>query len=346
MSQIVITTIGSLGDLHPKIALGLELRDRGHEIVFVTSKQYRERIESLGFQFHRLRPDYLSPEDPQMVALMMDTRQGTERLLRDYIFANIRDTYTDLLEASQGADLLITGEVVYAGRLVAEKLGLKWVLGVLSPASFCSVSDPPVFPGFSGLETLRSLGLLPNWAIVLFAQWMTTSWSTPLHQLRHDLGLPPAGNPIFSAKFSPYLVLALFSSVLAAPQPDWAASTVMTGFTFYDGVPSATELPEKLQQFLEAGDPPIVFTLGSAAVFDPGDFYAVSLQAARQLNRRAVLLIGNNPPPQDLPDALMAVDYVPYSKIFPYACAIVHQGSEGDSEAKISAGWWNKAPRR
>jgi hypothetical protein len=32
LKRIVISTFGSLGDIHPKIALGLELRKRGHQI--------------------------------------------------------------------------------------------------------------------------------------------------------------------------------------------------------------------------------------------------------------------------------------------------------------------------
>lgn len=68
-------------------------------------------------------------------------------------------------------------------------------------------------------------------------------------------------------------MLALFSSALAKPQPDWAANTVVTGFTFYDGSQEGTELTPALKQFLEAGEPPIVFTLGSAAVMSPDNFY-------------------------------------------------------------------------
>jgi hypothetical protein len=36
VSRIVVTTIGSLGDLHPQIAIALELQQRGHDVVFVT----------------------------------------------------------------------------------------------------------------------------------------------------------------------------------------------------------------------------------------------------------------------------------------------------------------------
>ena len=38
MSRIVLTTWGSLGDLHQMIALSLELRDRGHDIVLATTE--------------------------------------------------------------------------------------------------------------------------------------------------------------------------------------------------------------------------------------------------------------------------------------------------------------------
>jgi hypothetical protein len=32
MSRIVVTTLGTLGDLHPVIAIALELRQRGHKL--------------------------------------------------------------------------------------------------------------------------------------------------------------------------------------------------------------------------------------------------------------------------------------------------------------------------
>ncbi|WP_293144122.1 MULTISPECIES: glycosyltransferase [unclassified Microcoleus] len=54
MSRIVVTTIGSLGDLHPKIAIALELRKRGHDVVFATHKEYQTKIAALGFEFQRI----------------------------------------------------------------------------------------------------------------------------------------------------------------------------------------------------------------------------------------------------------------------------------------------------
>ncbi len=52
MSRIVLTTIGSFGDLHPKIAIAFELRHRGHDVVFATHREYQDKIKALGFEFH------------------------------------------------------------------------------------------------------------------------------------------------------------------------------------------------------------------------------------------------------------------------------------------------------
>ena len=217
MSQIVVTTIGSLGDLHPLIAIGLGLRDRGHNIIFATVKDYRSKIESLGFKFHALRPDYIAVDDPEMLARMMDLQKGTERVVRDYLLANLHDTYTDLMNVAQNADFIVANEVVYAARIVAEKLKIRWAFCAMAPGSFFSAYDPFVLPPFPALSKLRTFGPAVNGSVKSLAKFMTRSWGEPIHQLRQELGLSPVGNPIIDDKFSPHLVLALFSISIRCP---------------------------------------------------------------------------------------------------------------------------------
>ncbi len=337
MSRIVVTTIGSLGDLHPYIALAIELRDRSHEIVFVTVKDYAPKIESLGFEFQPLRPDYTAIDDPQIMAQMMDRYQGTERVFKDFLLANFRESYTALLAAAKDADFIVAHEVVFAAALVAEQLRLRWAVCTLAPGSFFSAYDPFVIPPYPFLAKLP-FGVPVNRLVRELAKIATRDWGKPIRQLRRELGLAPIiGNPVIDAKFSPYLVLALFSRAIGAPQPDWPPHTIQTGFTFYDGE-SERAIAPALQQFLAAGEPPIVFTLGSTAVLTPGEFFQTSVAAAQRLNRRAVLLIGNNPPPVNLSDRIVAFDYAPYSAIFPHAAAIVHQGGIGTTAQALRAG--------
>jgi rhamnosyltransferase subunit B len=337
VSKIVITTIGSLGDLHPQIAIALELRKRGHKIVFAAMKEYGAIIELLGFEFHAMRPDGTPINTPEEIARMTDLKTGSEYVVRNWILPNLRDTYTDLLAINQDADLIIAGDIVYAASLVADKLGIKWVSLALAPVAFFSAYDPSVIPVFPFLAKLSGLGRPIHQVIIQLLKVVTKSWIEPIHQLRKELGLPQGtDNPIID-RSSACLVLAMFSTVLAKPQIDWDRNTIVTGFTFYDGNQRHPELTSQLQQFLDAGEPPIVFTLGSAAVMVPGTFYDESIQAAKQLNRRAILLIGENPLPDNLSADIIAIKYLPYSQIFPRACAIVHQGGIGTTAQALRA---------
>jgi UDP:flavonoid glycosyltransferase YjiC (YdhE family) len=337
MPRIVLATIGSLGDLHPTLALARALRSRGHDAVIATSEPYRAKITALGLPFLAMRPN-LALTDEAMVRRIMDGSRGSEYLMRQLVFPNVRDMHADLSSIAAGADLLVTSELVCAAPLIAETTGIPWAFYSLSPISFFPLSDPPLLPGPPGTHFIQSLGPAANRFFFNTAKLVSHSWWRPVRQLRRELGLPPGRSPMFEGKFSPRLNLALFSPVLQTAQPDWPAHTVQTGFLFHDELESTPRLPAAVEAFLAAGEPPIVFTLGSAAVALAGDFYAISARAAQTLGRRALLLIGKNQPPPDLPASMLAWDYLPYAQIFPRAAAIVHQGGVGTTAQALCAG--------
>jgi UDP:flavonoid glycosyltransferase YjiC (YdhE family) len=124
-------------------------------------------------------------------------------------------------------------------------------------------------------------------------------------------------------------------------QKDWPANTLIAGFCFYDSDAGNAALPPHLEEFVAAGEPPVVFTLGSAAVLAAGDFYEQSARAAMRLGVRAVLLIGNDPrnkPQTPLPDSICVAEYAPYSALFPRAKLVVHQGGVGTTAQCLRAG--------
>ena len=245
---------------------------------------------------------------------------------------------SDNRKSSGHADLLITGELAYAGPLVAEVTGIPWASYVLAPFSFFSGYDPPILPPYPLLS--RALANTPGTGHLLrpFARAITRRWCAPVYSLRRELGLPRGASPLFDAKHAPSLVLALFSPLLGAPQPDWPANTQQCGFVFYDRDAEHATLSQELAAFLDAGPPPVVFTLGSAAVLNPGDFWKQSAEAARLLGQRAVLLTGTHAhTPADTADICHA-GYAPYSLLFPRAAAIVHQGGVGTTAQALRAG--------
>ena len=124
--RIVLTTFGSLGDLHPYIATALELQKRGHEAVLATCKYHRQRIEALGIGFRAVRPDVDWMINPTVMRRLMDLRRGTERVVREIVLPVIRQSYEDTRAAAENADLLVSHVLTYATRLVAEKKGSPW----------------------------------------------------------------------------------------------------------------------------------------------------------------------------------------------------------------------------
>jgi UDP:flavonoid glycosyltransferase YjiC (YdhE family) len=340
--RIVLTTFGTLGDVHPLIAVALEMRRRGHVPVLAAPEIFRPKIEPLGLEFARVGPT-LNPDDAQQVADLMDIHKGTERTLREVLFPAIRQSYEELLaavEAGGGADLLLAGELTYQAPVVAEVTGVRWASYVLAPLSFFSAYDAPVLAPYPGLARLQSAMPATGHAVTRFARWVTRDWAEPVYQLRSELGLDRGANVIFDAKHAPSLVLAMFSPLLGEPQPDWPPHTEITGFVFYDGDAGKQELPEELKRFLESGEPPVVFTLGSAAVHDAGSFYEESARAALMAGVRAVLLVGTdarNVPGTRSP-RLCVTRYAPYSKLFPRASLIVHQGGVGTTAQAMQAG--------
>ena len=341
--RIVLSNIGTFGDINPLIALALELKRRGHVPVMAVPAVYESKIVPLGLEFHAIRPD-IDPKNTLLAEMIYDIRKGTERGLREFLFPKLRESYDDLMAAAtepERADLLLLGELNYAGPLVAERTGIPWASYVLAPLSFFSAYDPPALPMFPRLaRTQRALPGLGH-GIRRLARFVSRKWPQPIFDLRQELGLEQGANPLFDAKHSPYLVLAMFSRLLGQPQKDWPPAAQITGFCYYDGDAGNQSLPPHLETFLASGPPPVVFTLGSAAVLTAGRFYEYSALAAKKLGVRAVLLIGGDPrnlPRQPLPPTICVAEYAPYSALFSRASMVVHQGGVGTTAQCMRAG--------
>lgn len=195
-----------------------------------------------------------------------------------------------------------------------------------------------MLPAAGPLSKLTALGPRFSRAIFELGKAIVRSWSKPYVRFNAEFGLASARDPMFD-EHGPQLELALFSELLGAKQSDWPPQAVATGFAFYDGGHGAALSPD-IDRFLSAGEPPIVFTLGSSAVFDPGRFYAESAHAAALLGCRAMLLTGREVAnrPKSLPSGVAAFDFAPYSLVFARAAAIVHQGGVGTTAQAMRAG--------
>lgn len=330
------------------LGLAAALRARGHVPVLALPPYYRAVCEALGFAFVGLEPDADPEKDAAMVRRVMDPRRGAEVIFREVLMPALAQQYATLRDLAGDADLLISHPGVPAAPIAVAKTGVRWLSTVLAPLSFLSAHEPVIPPV---APWLRHLGYA---RLARFADWMAggarlvaDKWVKPVYELRATLGLPRGAHPVFEGSHAPVGVLAMFSRVLAAPQPDWPPNVTITGQVRYD-VAHGAALTPALEAYLAAGSPPLVFTLGSSAVEIAGTFYDESLGAARRLGRRAVLLAGRKRTALlaervardargGTPD-VMVVESAPHSLLFPRAAAVVQQCGIGTVGTALHAG--------
>jgi rhamnosyltransferase subunit B len=339
MRRVLLATFGSLGDLHPYIAVGRALRARGYQARIATSSDYRPNVEAAGLEFAPVAPSLAQLGTPQELARRVaDPLFGTQTLVRDLLMPHLRESHQQLRAAARDADLLISHPLTFMVQIVAAEQRKPWLSSVLAPASFLSRHDPPAMAPVNSLQIAQRLGPWVYNGLMRFIRGTVRGWEQPLHQLRAELGMPASDKiMVFEGQFSPLGTLALFDAPLMRPQADWPPHTQLCGTPLYDGAAADPVSLAALAEFLAAGDAPLVFALGSSAVWLGGDFWPCAIEAARQLGRRAILVTGADSPP-NLPASVRVFNYLPYSQLFAQSCAVVHQAGIGTLSQALRAG--------
>lgn len=344
--RIVLATGGSLGDLHPFIALGRALQAQGFRAGIATAIDYRDKIEAEGLAFHEVGPSVERLQQDtglDLGGLTAAIARSDRFLFGDILLPYAGDAVRQLLAVTEGAAAVVGSTLAIGAQMAAEHWRIPGVAVSLQPTMVFSRHDPPFLPAAPWLKPATGgPQLWLNDLTRALGRMSTARWTGPMNAIRGSLGLPPTtDNIIFDAGRSADLSLGLYSPLLSPRQPDAAPNFHVVGYAPYDsetGGPPA--LSSELEGFLRASAPPLVFTLGSAAVHIPGDFYVESLKAARRLRRRAVLLVG---PDGDLsvagddPDIHVA-RYAPFSLLLPRAAAVVHQGGVGTVHQALRSG--------
>lgn len=191
--HIVFATTGSLGDLHPFLALGCELKKRGHQVSIATTQIYMANINVAGLNFHHMRPDPIP--SAQFHAAFMHPVNGGQFVYKDYLAPAIELSYEDLLVATQNADLLISQSLMaLAAPLVAKKTGIRWISAVFQPMSFFSVHDRPSYLPSNNLPShllqwLCAISPKIHSSVLHYVKIYTRNWVLPVITLQQKLNL-------------------------------------------------------------------------------------------------------------------------------------------------------------
>ncbi len=333
--NFILTPVGSSGDVHPYVGIGRVLRARGHQVTLLTAEPFRDISERAGLAFV---PTHSTGEFEELSKHpdLWHPQRGLRLVLRAAARA-LRVEYARIEEHYQaGRTVLVGHTLAFATRLFEDVHRAPSATLQLAPSIFRTLYRQPVhLPGRDTTRYPRWLKRLVWWLIDRAA--IDPLIVPELNRFRRELGLRPMSRLFDSWLHSPQRVIGLFPDWFAPPQPDWPPQLRLTGFPLYDEADQHVVAPA-LQQFLDNGDPPIVFTPGSANRA-AGTFLRVAADAAVRLNRRALLLTRyHEQVPQGLPPGVRHEPYVPFSQVLPRCAALVHHGGIGTCAQGLAAG--------
>lgn len=331
----IIVAIGSQGDVNPFIKIGNALRQRGHDVTVLSNNYFREFVKNAGLEFLSVG----STEDFNKMIDGVDLNNPTKttKVIMKYLyFHSIQKTYDNIKKLFIPGKTVVVGiTMAFGARIAQEKLGTPLITCHLAPVSFPSISHPAKLDGF----------WMPHWMPKLYKDsvWRFIDKVTdmylgpPINEMRKKLDLPPVKSIIRHWMHSPNKVIGLFPSWFAEPQPDWPNNAEVTNFVIFDEADN-NPMPQELDNYIQEGEPPIIFTAGTA-VNNAASFFKASVEACEILNTRGVFLSRyKDHIPNDLPKNIHYSEYAPFSKLLPYSSALVHHGGIGTCAQALRAG--------
>lgn len=325
--RALLSTIGSRGDVQPLVALSLELRALGQEVRLCAPPDFCDWIESLGIPAFPIGPELrtLTASGPPALPTPERRRQLAE--------ATVAAQFEAVADAAKGCDCIVAATALQiAARSVADAMGIRYVFVVYCPTVVPSPHHPPPpLPPVPGEppagETVENRELWTR-----DTARFNVLFGPPLNVHRASLGLSPVDD-VRTHVFGDRPWLAADQTL--APWPDPADQSVLqTGpWILSDARPLCSEL----EAFLDVGEPPLYFGLGSMRA--PQGLGEVMIQVARRLGRRAIVSRGwaTLSLVDDGPDC-MAIGEVNQQLLFKQVAAVVHHGGAGTTTAAALAG--------
>jgi len=323
----LISAVGTRGDIQPALALALELRKHGHSVRMCISPNFLDRARNLGLDALPMGVEMRMPSQKSATPPKL-TPEELKRLQ-----ASMPDLITDQFEvigeAAKNCDIIIGANAhQYAAPSIAERLGIHCVTAVYAPTAIPSLSIAP--PPVQGQDSTADISIAEQW-LNSRKIWNERALNR-INQNRERLGMAPISD-VLDYVLTDHTWLAADATL--APAPTTPERSIFQSGTWF--LPDDTPLPEKLNLFLQDGEPPVLIGFGSMPVSE--DIAHHIVEALYAHGKKIVVMKGWAA--LDIVEEsqnCIVVDEVNYNKLLPRVTAIIHHGGAGTTAAAALAG--------
>lgn len=339
MSRVLVATLGSVGDLHPFLAIARSLVRQGHSVLFLSSEPHRAAVEAEGVSFTPI----LSTHDHDRAARHPDLWhpiRGFGILWRHLAMRSVNTTVA-LLEAevatSPAPVRVLASPLVLGARLAADWLPIRLVTAHTAPSGLRHLGEP-LFMG-----SWRVPQWWPTaWRRVLWRaldRWKLQPMAAPfIDQWRAAHQLPPLNEPVFDRWLhSPHRVLGLYPGAFNPPAADLPVAMQCVGFPLFQSQvphPSDAALAAWLQR--DNDRPRIAIYAGSSHQHRAKTFQA----CAERLDAKGwpTLLLMSGEAPDTLGRHGLIRPWADLRSVLPSCQGWLHHGGIGATAEGLLAG--------
>lgn len=336
--RVLLCSVGSHGDIHPYVAVAKALTARGHQAAVVANPYFQSVVEGAGVDFLPLGTHIDLAKAIQETPGAMAQFGASFKLVRRWVMPLLEEHTRSLMSHARasGADVIVGHTITFSVPIVCEKLGIPFVSSSLAPVGWMTPYDLPAYSAFDRtwppLTVCRInllLGRLMMWRAV----------DKEANRVRRMLGVSTVREAWYTMTRAGDLNLGLWSPIFRGTYENDPPTGVICGFPWSDRAHGHEDDMKLVDDFLNEGEPPLVFTLGTAGVHVAGQFFKAAADAAAMLGRRAMLVAGRREyVPGNLPPGIRAFTYAPYSQVFPRALVNIHHGGIGTTAQSLRAG--------
>lgn len=330
--KILISSIGTRGDVQPILALALELQAMGHRALICAAPNFQTWVESFGVEFAPIGPD-LEQWTRSSAQAPKPAQKPTEEQRRQFASHHVMDQFRVVTQVAQGCDLMVVGGVLQtAGHTVAEALKIPYVYAAYCPSVLPTPDLPPAKIDAHYPQSQPAAANLELWAEE--ERSFNYLFRDAINAQRETLGLSPIKSVHRHISTDrPWLAADPVLGPAAAPIDKDMCVTQTGAWMMADPAP----LPEPLEAFLAEGEPPIYFGFGSMRA--SAQTSQILVDAARALGHRAIISQGwGGLNVIDAGNDCISIGDVNHAKLFPRVAAVAHHGGAGTTTAVARAG--------
>lgn len=334
--RVLLGVLGSFGDVQPIASIGRALLRRGHEPLVLAPDDFVPALGELGVPASPIgvagSVDEILRRHPEMV----DPFRGTGAVFKHGVEPALLPLYwatRDAIERHR-PDIALVHHIALSMPWACDDADVPWAMAAMAPASWMSRHDPNVYPGMPDRDRYRP------WLISLgcsVGAAATRALVDPLaNRARRALAKGKMRDVLLGRMFDGVANLGLWSPVLRAPAPDDPPSSRIVGFPWLD---SEAGMPRDVRAFLDAGEPPVLFSLGTTVSLLAGWVYERAVAACRATGRRGLILT-TRPElvPKDRPESVMVAPSAPHASLMPRCAVSVIHGGIGSTAQALRSG--------